>query len=125
MGKKQAIEQRKRELTTTLAHNRVVIGAETRKLKQKFNIKGFAKKLITRKPKALFIGSLSAGLLTTLLIRRPKKIVKSKPATKSTLIFSWILALIKPVAKSWLTNKVKVLAAQKMAARQQAEDTRI
>ena len=129
MGKKQQIAKRKQELTASLAKNRVIIDIGRKELKQKLNIKQQLRKLVTRKPKALFISSLGAGLVATLLVRRPKKTPKKtpkeKPKDKSTLLLSWALALLKPVAKAWLMNRVKMLAVKQLESRKQPADTRI
>ncbi|MFK7909372.1 MAG: hypothetical protein AB8F34_02100 [Akkermansiaceae bacterium] len=125
MGKKQQIAKRKQELTAELAKNRVLISVGRNELKQKLNVKKQITKLLTRKPKALFIGSLGAGLLATLLIRRPRKTAKGKPSTKSTVLLGWILAIAKPAAKAWLVKRAKTLAVKQLESRQQLKNETI
>ena len=125
MGKKQQIAKRKQELTAQLAKNRALIGVGRTELKKKLNVKQQLRKVITRKPKALFAGSLAAGLLVTLLLRRPKKVIKGKATTKGTVLLSWTLSLLKPAAKAWLVKRVKALATQQLEARSGIGDNRI
>ena len=125
MGKKQQIAKRKQELTATLAKNRVIIDVGRKELKQKLNLKHQLRKLITRKPKALFTSFLGAGLAATLLARRPGKVAKQKAKDKSAVLLSWILALLKPAAKAWLVNRAKILAVKQLEARRRTPDTRI
>lgn len=117
MGKKQQIAKRKQELTAEISKNRVLISVGRNELKQKLNIKQQLAKLVKRKPKALFMGSLGAGLAATLLLRRPKKVAKGKAATKSTVILGWVLALLKPAAKAWVVDRAKLMAAKQIEAR--------
>ncbi len=117
MGKKQQIAKRKQELTAELAKNRVLIDVGRKDIKQKLNVKKQLRKFITRKPKALFIGSLGAGLIATLMLRRPRKSGGAKASTKSTVLLGWALAVVKPAVKAWLVNRAKAMAAKQLQSR--------
>ena len=125
MGKKQQIAKRKQELTAELAKNRVLISVGGKELKRKLNVKRQLAGLLKRKPKMLFAGSLGAGLLATVLLRRPKKASKAKPTTKGTMLLGWALALLKPAAKAWLVNRAKLLAIKQIESRKRLPDTQI
>ena len=125
MGKKQQIAKRKQELTATLAKNRVIIDVGRKQLKQKLSVKRQLRKLITRKPKALFTTCLGAGLVATLLIKSPRKAAKAKTKDKSSILLSWLLTLLKPAIKAWLVNRAKILAVKQMESRRRSSHTRI
>ncbi len=125
MGKKQQIAKRKQELTAALAKNRVIIDMGRTELKQKLSVKHLLRKLVTSKPKALFASCLGAGLVTTLLLRRPKVVTKEKAKDKSTVLLSWALTLAKPAVKAWLINRAKLLAVRQLESRKRTTDTRI
>ena len=116
--KKQITEvaARKSELVAQLASNRQSIAESRKALTTKLKPKNLVRSVLSRKPKALFTGSVLVSLVTTMLIRRPKK-SKKVAATKSSkqILLTWSLSLIKPVAKMWLINLAKQLAAEKMS----------
>jgi hypothetical protein len=116
--KKQIIEAdvRKRELVTQLASNRQSISQNKQALTSKLKPKNLLRTIFTRKPKTIFAGSVLASLMTTLLIKRPKKSKKTAPAkTSKQILLNWGLSLIKPVAKVWLINLAKQLAADRIS----------
>jgi len=116
--KKQIIEAdvRKRELVTQLASNRQSISQNKQALTSKLKPKNLLRTIFTRKPKTIFVGSVLASLMTTLLIKRPKKSKKAAPAkTSKQILLNWGLSLIKPVAKVWLINLAKQLAADRIS----------
>jgi hypothetical protein len=116
--KKQIIEAdvRKRELVTQLASNRQSISQNKQALTSKLKPKNLLRTIFTRKPKTIFAGSVLASLMTTLLIKRPKKSKKAAPAkTSKQILLNWGLSLIKPVAKVWLINLAKQLAADRIS----------
>jgi len=116
--KKQIIEAdvRKRELVTQLASNRQSISQNKQALTTKLKPKNLLRTIFTRKPKTIFAGSVLASLMTTLLIKRPKKSKKAAPAkTSKQILLNWGLSLIKPVAKVWLINLAKQLAADRIS----------
>ena len=116
--KKQIIEAdvRKRELVTQLASNRQSISQNKQALTSKLKPKNILRTIFTRKPKTIFAGSVLASLMTTLLIKRPKKSKKAAPAkTSKQILLNWGLSLIKPVAKVWLINLAKQLAADRIS----------
>lgn len=116
--KKQIIEAdvRKRELVTQLASNRQSISQTKQALTSKLKPKNLLRTIFTRKPKTIFAGSVLASLMTTLLIKRPKKSKKAAPAkTSKQILLNWGLSLIKPVAKVWLINLAKQLAAERIS----------
>ena len=118
MGKKQEITRRKQELVTGLAKNRVLITAGKIQLKEKLSVKRQISRVIKRRPKVLFAGSLAVGLVATLLLTRKKAPAKPKASTKGTVLIGWTLSLLKPTAKAWLISRAKAIAANKLAARQ-------
>jgi len=116
--KKQIIEAdvRKRELVTQLASNRQSISQNKQALTSKPKPKNLLRTIFTRKPKTIFAGSVLASLMTTLLIKRPKKSKKAAPVkTSKQILLNWGLSLIKPVAKVWLINLAKQLAADRIS----------
>jgi len=116
--KKQIIEAdvRKRELVTQLASNRQSISQNKQALTSKLKPKNLLRTIFTRKPKTIFAGSVLASLMTTLLIKRPKKSKKAAPVkTSKQILLNWGLSLIKPVAKVWLINLAKQLAADRIS----------
>lgn len=121
MGKKQDIAKRKQELISTLAENRVLITEGKAQLKEKLNVKRQMGRVFKRRPKTLFIGSLTTGLLMTLLFKRKKQPTATKPATKGTVLLGWLLSLLKPAIKAWLINRAKAIAVEKMISRRQKQ----
>ena len=85
MADKKQIAQtlaRKHELVAQLATNRISISHRRHEITGKLKPKNLVRNLFTRKPKTIFAGSVLASLLTTLLIRRPKKTSKV-PSSKN------------------------------------------
>lgn len=121
MAQKKQVALRKKELVAQLAKSRKSITRAREEiragLKQKLQIKNQLKRLITRKPKALFAGSVLAGLTATLLLRRPRKSPKKPPLTPRQMLLAWLLSLLKPAAKAWLVSRAKKLAADQIEAR--------
>ncbi len=122
MASKKQVTLRKKELIAQLATNRQSISRGREVLKEKLQVKKQLRKFIIKKPKAIFAGSLVAGIAATILIRRPRKIKKSSKTTQQVLL-GWGLALIKPALKAWLTSRVKKMAAERIAPRNQQEET--
>ncbi len=115
--KKQITEAaaRKQELVAQLASNRQSISQSKQAFTSKLKPKNLVRTIFTRKPKAIFAGSVLASLMTTLLIKRPKKSQKvAAPKTSKQILLTWGLSLMKPLAKAWLLNLAKQLAAQRM-----------
>ncbi|MGB2402590.1 MAG: hypothetical protein ACPIA7_04185 [Akkermansiaceae bacterium] len=116
--KKQITEAaaRKSELVAQLASNRQSIAESKQALTTKLKPQNLARSIFTRKPKAIFAGSVLAGLMTTMLIKRPRNSKKVAAAKSSKqILFAWSLSLIKPVAKMWLINLAKRLATEQMS----------
>lgn len=116
--KKQITEAaaRKRELVAQLASSRQSITQGRQALTSKLKPKNLVRTIFSRKPKTIFAGSVLASLMTTLLIKRPKKSQKVAQAkTSKQILLAWGLSLIKPVAKVWLINLAKQLAADRMS----------
>ncbi len=116
MAQKKQIALRKQALVTQLAGSRQAISNEKAALKGHLQVKKQIRTLALKKPKALFVGSLAAGLLVTLLLKRPRKAKKSALTSKQ-MILAWGLALLKPAAKSWLVSRAKGIAANQIATR--------
>lgn len=115
--KKQITEAaaRKQELVAQLASNRQSISQSKQAFTSKLKPKNLVRTIFTRKPKAIFAGSVLASLMTTLLIKRPKKSQKvAAPKTSKQILLTWGLSLMKPLAKAWLLNLAKQLAAERM-----------
>ena len=115
--KKQITEAaaRKQELVAQLASNRQSISQSKQAFTSKLKPKNLVRTIFTRKPKAIFAGSVLASLMTTLLIKRPKKSQKvAAPKTSKQILLTWGLSLMKPLAKAWLINLAKQLAAERM-----------
>lgn len=122
MAQKKQVALRKAELTAQLADSRQAISRGRGALKRKLQVKKQWRKLLTGKPRAVFAGSIGAGLLATLLLRRPRKSVKA-PKTSRQILLGWLLALIKPAAKAWLVTRAKQLASERVASRARQEKT--
>ena len=122
MAQKKQVALRKAELTAQLADSRQAISRGREALKRKLQVKKQWRKLLTGKPRAVFAGSIGAGLLATLLLRRPRKSVKA-PKTSRQMLLGWLLALAKPAAKAWLVTRAKQLASERVASRAQQEKT--
>lgn len=118
MAQKKQIDQanaRKLELVAELARTRESITHSKDQLTGKLKPKNLLRNIFARKPKTIFTGSVLVSLLTTLLIRRPKKSRKAtKPQTSKAIFLSWALSLLKPVAKVWLVNLAKQLTAERL-----------
>ncbi len=116
MASKKQIAQRKKELTARLADTRRSITREREVLREKLRVKTQVRNFLVKKPKTLFAGSLIVGLLATLLLRRPRH---PRRASKTTaqMLFSWILALLKPAAKAWFITRAKKIASTQIATR--------
>ncbi|MBT8037506.1 MAG: hypothetical protein KJO21_08170 [Verrucomicrobiae bacterium] len=122
MAQKKQVALRKQELTAELANSRQAISKGRKAIKGQLQVKKQLRQWITRKPKAVFASSIGAGLLATLLLKRPRK--AAKPSKKpSHMLLGWILALLKPAIKTWLVTRVKTLATEQVAARIQQEKT--
>lgn len=118
---------RKRELTAQLAASRQTISRGKQELVKKLQIKNLLGGLVSRKPKALFAGSTVAGLIITMLLKRPRK-SKKKPSPKNTqqILFTWLLSLLKPAAKAWLIARAKKLASERISRSQNnGRDSRV
>tara|TARA_Y100000385_G_C12845231_1_gene530601 strand:+ start:274 stop:654 length:381 start_codon:yes stop_codon:yes gene_type:complete len=121
MGKKEQIAKRKQELTAKLSENRVLINAGRNNVKQMLSVKKQLRNLVLRKPKAIFFGSVGAGLLATLALKRPKKTHKKKSSTITMVLLRWVLSLMQPAAKTWLINRAKIILAQQLETRRRSQ----
>lgn len=111
---------RKQELTAQLAAARQSISQGRQELVEKFKVKSLLGRLVAGKPKTLFAGSTLAGLVLTLLIKRPRKAKKgSGLRTTRQILLSWFLSLLKPAAKAWLVARAKKLASERISQLQQ------
>ena len=122
MGKKEQIAKRKQELTAKLSENRVLINTGRNNVKQMLSVKKQLRNLVLRKPKAIFFGSVGAGLLATLALKRPKKTRKAKSSTVSMVVLRWALSLLQPAAKTWLINRAKIILAQQLETRRRGQN---
>ncbi len=116
--KKQIAESsaRKRELVAQLASARQSIAHSKEVLKDKLKPGKLARNIFTRRPKTIFAGSVLTSLVATLLIKRPKKPKRtSAQKTNKQILLTWLLSLLKPVAKVWLINLAKQLAENRLA----------
>lgn len=116
MAAKKQINQRKRELVNQLAGSRRLITHGQSELKQALSFKQQATSLVKRKPKAVFIGSVIAGLALTMLFRRRRTttVVKTKRTT-SQMLLSWALTFARPAMKSWVVARAKEMATGRHA----------
>ena len=121
MGKKEQIAKRKQELTAKLSENRVLINTGRNNVKQMLSVKKQLRNLVLRKPKAIFFGSVGAGLLATLAFKRPKKTHKKKSSTITMVLLRWVLSLMQPAAKTWLINRAKIILAQQLETRRRSQ----
>ncbi|HCC21114.1 MAG TPA: hypothetical protein DEP88_07700 [Verrucomicrobiales bacterium] len=121
MGKKEQIAKRKQELTAKLSENRVLINTGRNNVKQMLSVKKQLRNLVLRKPKAIFFGSVGAGLLATLALKRPKKTHKKKSSTITMVLLRWVLSLMQPAAKTWLINRAKIILAQQLETRRRSQ----
>lgn len=128
MAQKKQIAQanaRKRELVAQLAAARESLTQSKEEFTGRLKPKNLLRNIFARKPKTIFTGSVLVSLLTTLLIRRPKKSQKNaKPQSSKALVLSWALSLLKPVAKVWLVNLAKQLSAERLARLSQPKPVR-
>ena len=122
MASKKQVSLRKKELIAQLATNRQSISRGREVLKEKLQVKKQLRKFIVKKPKAIFAGSLVAGLAATILLRRPRKVKKSSKTTQQILL-GWGLSLIKPALKAWILTRVKKIATERITTRVQKEET--
>jgi len=121
MASKKQVNLRKKEIIAQLATNRQSISRGREVLKEKLQVKKQLRKFIVNKPKAIFAGSVMAGLAATLLLRGSRKTKKPKKTTQQMLL-GWGLALIKPALKAWLVTRAKKIAAERITARVQKEE---
>jgi len=106
--------ERKQELVAQLASARQTVSRGKRELTASLKPRNLIGKLIKRKPKALFAGSLVGGLACTVLLKRPKKSSKSSPPkTAGQILLTWILSMLKPAAKAWLVARAKKIALER------------
>lgn len=128
MAQKEQIAQtsaRKRELVAQLASARQSITHSKDALKEKLKPGRLVRSVFTRRPKTIFAGSVLTSLVTTLLIKRPKKPKKgSVPKTSKQILLTWLLSLLKPAAKAWLVHFAKQLAANRLAQTSQPQEPR-
>ncbi len=120
MAQKKQVALRKAELTAQLADSRRAISRGREALRRKLQVKKQWRKLLTGNPRAVFAGSIGAGLFATLLLRRPRK-PATPPKTSRQMLLGWLLALLKPAAKAWLVTRAKRLASERGASRIQQE----
>lgn len=106
---------RKQELIAQLAESRQTISHGREVLKEQLQVKKQVRRFVSRKPKAVFAGSVAAGLILTVLLKRPRKSKKSSTRTAGTVLLGWGLSLVKPAAKAWLVTRAKKLAADRIA----------
>lgn len=120
--------ERKHELVAQLASSRLSITHSKKAMQEKLRPGRLVRGVFTRRPKAMFAGSVLTSLIATLLIKRPKKAKKaSTPKTNKQILLTWLLSLIKPAAKAWLVHFAKQLAANRLAnaSRPQGEQSSI
>ncbi|MEJ6702048.1 MAG: hypothetical protein QNL01_13925 [Akkermansiaceae bacterium] len=108
-------KERKQELAAQLANSRHSISQSREALKGQLQLKKQLRKFVVSKPKAIFAGSVVAGLILTLLLKRPRKSKKSAPKTTSQILLGWGLALAKPAAKAWLVTRAKKIATERVS----------
>lgn len=119
MAQRKQIAQaqaRKQELAAQLADARQSISHGRVALKGQLQIKKQLRRFVISKPKAIFAGSVVAGLVLTLLLKRPRKSNKSSSKTTSQMLIGWGLALAKPAAKAWLVTRAKKIAAERVTS---------
>lgn len=111
MAQKEQLTQRKQELVKQLAENRRAIQQGCVDIKAKFQVKQLLQQFVFSKPKSLFAGSAIAGLGAAMLLKKPKR---AAARTTRAVLFGWILALIKPAARTWLLSFAKQWASQRL-----------
>lgn len=125
MAQKKQIALRKQELIAQLAESRHVIDQGRAAIKEKLNVKKQISTLVRRKPKAVFASSAVAGLVATLLLRRPRRAKKKASKPLTTVLFGWAMLAIKPAAKKWLTRKAKAVALAKLGSFSKPQQARL
>ncbi len=115
MARKKQVALRKQELISQMAHSRETITLGRAAVKDKLNVKKQVTSLVRRKPKAVFAGSAVAGLLGTMILRRPRKRREKVKKPRSNFLLGLLMLLIKPAAKKWLTKSLKSYAISKLS----------
>ena len=101
-------ERRKAELTVLLARQREEIDKSRHRIKEELSPTHLLKQSIQRNPTAWFVGSLTTATLTSLILRRPKVVVKDRK--RHGLIFSALkmgFSAARPAVSAWLIAKAK------------------
>ncbi|MCP5538100.1 MAG: hypothetical protein H7A51_17945 [Akkermansiaceae bacterium] len=112
---KQVAKNRKQELAAQLADARQALSHGRVALKSQLQVKKQLRRFVVGKPKAIFAGSVVAGLVLTLLLKRPGKSKKQAARTTRQMLLGWGLSLAKPAAKAWLVTRAKKLAAERIS----------
>lgn len=82
------------------------LGDEVLVLREKFDVPKQLRRRIAQKPWLWFGGSAAAGLLATLVLRRPRRSKKRKSALLR-LLMPAVLAILKPWLKSLATREIQ------------------
>ena len=101
-------ERRKAELTVLLARQREEIDKSRHRIKEELSPAHLLKKSIQGNPTAWFVGSLGTATLASLILRRPKAVVKDRK--RHGLIFSALkmgFSAARPTVGAWLIAKAK------------------
>ncbi|WP_193211849.1 hypothetical protein [Luteolibacter marinus] len=77
------------------------MGSDLNTLRHRFDVPARVKDSILSKPLAWFGGSLGAGLLTSMLVRRPRKREEKVRRAWWSLALSGAIALARPTLQTW------------------------
>lgn len=101
-----ARESETQALIERIEASRRNLGHEVIGLREKLDVPKQLKRKIRQKPWLWFGGSAAAGLLVTLVLRRPRR-VKKRKSPLLQLLMPAALAILKPWLKSLATREVQ------------------
>lgn len=114
----QTVNQRLQELSNQAQSARIVIHGEVQHLRHQLNLPLRIRSSIQSNPKPWLFGSIGAGILTTLGLKKLFKTpsfspspVENKPKGLTSIVLGFAFAAARPFLKSWLSNQLIQLSS--------------
>lgn len=106
MDRKPTEDPRIQELILLSQVSRSRLSMECSSLRQKLELPLRIRDSLKQKPETWLIGSVVAGLATSLIFRRKSKPKETKPKGFSSALLALTLTAARPFAKVWITKKL-------------------
>lgn len=95
-------------LSTRIAASRAALGHDLGVLRHRLDVPARVKDSILSKPLLWFGGSLATGLLASMILRRPRPVIREAKASKSLwkLALGGAFALARPTLQTWALREL-------------------